>query len=188
MALKKPVKKKTNKKKLEEILDVAAEELIEVEQEDLPFKNNIPKNIIAITPEQITKEIETVRPQPEQVEIHESTEANDFEFTRNTLFKLLQKASIVTDGILNLCQEMEHPRTYEVAGQLIKTTSEVAKDFYALRKTQVDLKKAKVPGDDIPPDLGSTNQVSGGDTYILTGTTTEILDAIRKTKEPKINN
>lgn len=181
--MKKPAKKKkTSKQKLEDILGVAAEEL---NTKDFPFQGNIPKNIIAITPEEITQELSSVKNKEVSIIIPENTEENDFEFARTTLYNLIQKASRVTDNILNLCEEMGHPRAYEVAGQLIKTTSEVTKDLISLRKTQSELKKNKLPGDDILPDM---TENKNGDTYILSGTTSDILDAIRKSKEEKGNN
>ena len=50
----------------------------------------------------------------------------DFETGRENLYKLLEKGNEAIDGILNLAKEGEHPRAYEVAGQLIKTVSEVS--------------------------------------------------------------
>jgi len=49
----------------------------------------------------------------------------DFETGRKNLYNLIDKGNEAIDGILNLAKEGEHPRAYEVAGQLIKTVSEV---------------------------------------------------------------
>ena len=45
----------------------------------------------------------------------------DFETGRKNLYNLIDKGNEAIDGILNLAKEGEHPRAYEVAGQLIKT-------------------------------------------------------------------
>ena len=48
----------------------------------------------------------------------------DYKYTRNTLYGLVERGQDAIEGILDLAKESEHPRTYEVAGQLIKTVSE----------------------------------------------------------------
>ena len=44
----------------------------------------------------------------------------DYEYTRGNLYSLIEKGQEAIDGILELAQESEMPRAYEVAGQLIK--------------------------------------------------------------------
>ena len=53
----------------------------------------------------------------------------DFETGRKNLYNLIDKGNEAIDGILNLAKEGEHPRAYEVAGQLIKTVSEVSQNL-----------------------------------------------------------
>ena len=65
---------------------------------------------------------------------------SDFEIGRENLYKLLDKGNDAIDGILALAKEGEHPRAYEVAGQLIKTVADVSKDLLEL---QEKLKKIK---------------------------------------------
>ena len=50
---------------------------------------------------------------------------NDYRYQRENFYNLVDKGSTAIDGILELAKESEHPRTYEVAGQLIKTVAEV---------------------------------------------------------------
>ena len=64
----------------------------------------------------------------------------DFETGRKNLYNLLDKGNEAIDGILSLAKEGEHPRAYEVAGQLIKTVSEVSQNLLDL---QEKLKKIK---------------------------------------------
>ena len=64
----------------------------------------------------------------------------DFETGRKNLYNLLDKGNEAIDGILELAKEGEHPRAYEVAGQLIKTVSEVSQNLLDL---QDKLKKVK---------------------------------------------
>ena len=45
---------------------------------------------------------------------------NDYKYQRENFYNLVEKGSSAFDGILELAKESEHPRTYEVAGNLIK--------------------------------------------------------------------
>ena len=54
-----------------------------------------------------------------------NNESNDFEYQRQNFYSLVEKGQDAIEGILDLARESEHPRTYEVAGQLIKNVAEV---------------------------------------------------------------
>ena len=94
----------------------------------------------------------------------------DFETGRKNLYNLLDKGNEAIDGILNLAKEGEHPRAYEVAGQLIKTVSEVSQNLLDL---QDKLKKVK----DIP-DKGPKNVTNA----LFVGSTTELQKMLKKSK------
>ena len=94
----------------------------------------------------------------------------DFETGRKNLYNLIDKGNEAIDGILNLAKEGEHPRAYEVAGQLIKTVSEVSQNLLDL---QDKLKKVK----DIP-DKGPKNVTNA----LFVGSTTELTKLLKKKK------
>ena len=94
----------------------------------------------------------------------------DFETGRKNLYNLLDKGNEAIDGILNLAKEGEHPRAYEVAGQLIKTVSEVSQNLLDL---QDKLKKVK----DIP-DRGPKNVTNA----LFVGSTTELQKMLKEKK------
>ena len=54
---------------------------------------------------------------------------DDYQLARSTLRNLIYKSENTLDDMIELAKNSEHPRTYEVAGQLIKTVSDVAKDL-----------------------------------------------------------
>ena len=95
----------------------------------------------------------------------------DFETGRKNLYNLLDKGNEAIDGILGLAKEGEHPRAYEVAGQLIKTVSEVSQNLLDL---QDKLKKIK----DIP-DKGPKNVTNA----LFVGSTTELQKMLKGKKE-----
>ena len=66
---------------------------------------------------------------------------DDYEYQRRQFYNLVEKGSDAIDGILELAKESEHPRTYEVAGQLIKNVAEVTEKLGDLQKKMKDLKE-----------------------------------------------
>ena len=94
----------------------------------------------------------------------------DFETGRENLYKLLDKGNEAIDGILALAKEGEHPRAYEVAGQLIKTVSEVSQNLLDL---QEKLKKIK----DVP-NTGPKSVTNA----LFVGSTTELTKLLKNKK------
>ena len=66
---------------------------------------------------------------------------NDYKYQRENFYNLVDKGSTAIDGILELAKESEHPRTYEVAGQLIKTVAEVTEKLGDLQEKMRRLKE-----------------------------------------------
>ena len=94
----------------------------------------------------------------------------DFETGRKNLYNLIDKGNEAIDGILNLAKEGEHPRAYEVAGQLIKTVSEVSQNLLDL---QDKLKKVKEI-----PEKGPKNVTNA----LFVGSTTELQKMLKDKK------
>jgi len=69
----------------------------------------------------------------------ETDKDDDYQLARQTLRKLIIRGEDTLDEMINLAKNSEHPRTYEVAGQLIKTMSDVAKDLLHLQKQVKDI-------------------------------------------------
>ena len=65
----------------------------------------------------------------------------DYKYARENLYNLVERGQDAIDGILELSKETEHPRAYEVAGQLIKTVSETAEKLIDIQKKLKDLEK-----------------------------------------------
>mgnify|MGYP000226950768 FL=1 len=94
----------------------------------------------------------------------------DFDKGRENLYKMLEKGNDAIDGILALAKEGEHPRAYEVAGQLIKTVADVSKDLLEL---QEKLKKIK----DVP-NTGPKSVTNA----LFVGSTTELQKLLKNKK------
>jgi len=63
----------------------------------------------------------------------------DYEYTRGNLYSIIEKGQEAIDGILELAQESEQPRAYEVAGQLIKSVSDATDKLMDLQKKLKDV-------------------------------------------------
>ena len=65
----------------------------------------------------------------------------DYEYTRGNLYSIIQKGQEAINGILELAQESEMPRAYEVAGQLIKSVSDATDKLMDLQKKLKDVEE-----------------------------------------------
>ena len=67
----------------------------------------------------------------------------DYEYTRGNLYSLIEKGQEAVDGILDLAQQSDQPRAFEVAGQLIKHVSDVADKLVDLQKKVNEIENPK---------------------------------------------
>ena len=65
---------------------------------------------------------------------------NDYKYQRENFYNLVERGQDAIDGILELARESEHPRTYEVAGNLIKQVAEVSEKLGDLQEKMKKLK------------------------------------------------
>ena len=68
----------------------------------------------------------------------------DYDYTRGNLYSLIEKGQEAINGILELAQESEMPRAYEVAGQLIKNVADATDKLMDLQKKLRDIEEEKV--------------------------------------------
>ena len=65
----------------------------------------------------------------------------DYEYTRGNLYSIIEKGQEAINGILELAQESEMPRAYEVAGQLIKNVADATDKLMELQKKLKDVRR-----------------------------------------------
>ena len=94
----------------------------------------------------------------------------DYKYARENLYDLVERGQDAIDGILELSKETEHPRAYEVAGQLIKTVSETAEKLIDIQKKLKDLEKE---------DSSVTTQHN----HLYVGSTSELQKFLKKNKD-----
>lgn len=101
-----------------------------------------------IEPTEIKSEI--VKSEPVPVLKTQDTEQlqKDYEYSRGQLYSIIEKGQEAINGILELAQESDSPRAYEVAGQLIKNVGDVTDKLLDLQKKMKDInqeQKGSVP-------------------------------------------
>lgn len=70
----------------------------------------------------------------------------DYEYTRGNLYSLIEKGQEAIDNIIDLAQQSDSPRAYEVAGQLIKSVGDVTDKLIDLQHKMKKLKEEDVKG------------------------------------------
>ena len=65
----------------------------------------------------------------------------DYEYTGGNLYSIIEKGQEAINGILELAQDSEMPRAYEVAGQLIKSVSDATDKLMDLQKKLKDVEE-----------------------------------------------
>tara|TARA_Y100000004_G_scaffold102411_1_gene114894 strand:+ start:28011 stop:28451 length:441 start_codon:yes stop_codon:yes gene_type:complete len=94
--------------------------------------------------EVVSTEIQEVKSEnltPKKLQSDDITK--DYEYTRGNLYSLIEKGQEAINGILELAQESEMPRAYEVAGQLIKNVADATDKLLDLQKKLKDVNEEK---------------------------------------------
>tara|TARA_B100000902_G_scaffold389906_1_gene437901 strand:- start:320 stop:718 length:399 start_codon:yes stop_codon:yes gene_type:complete len=93
----------------------------------------------------------------------------DYRYARENLYNLVERGQDAIDGILELSKETEHPRAYEVAGQLIKTVADTAEKLIDLQKKVKDVESEE-------QKIGTQHN------HLYVGSTSELQKFLKKNK------
>ena len=118
-------------------------------------------DVLGITSD-IKQEIVDPKPLvPRPNDSYEDADA-DYKYSRENFYSLVERGQDAIDGILEVAKEGEHPRAYEVVGQLIKNVAEVTEKLADLHEK---MKKLKEVPDHAPKSV--TNALFIGSTKEL---------------------
>jgi len=98
----------------------------------------------------------------------------DYEYTRGNLYSIIEKGQEAINGILELAQDSEMPRAYEVAGQLIKSVSDATDKLMDLQKKLKDVNEESVA-------KGPTNVTNA----LFVGSTSDLSKLIKAQSDSK---
>ena len=93
----------------------------------------------------------------------------DYQYSRGQLYSIIEKGQETLDGVMELAQETNSPRAYEVAGQLIKNVSDATDKLIDLQKKLKDLNAE---------DKKSPSHVTNN--ALIVGTTAELQKLIKQ--------
>ena len=96
---------------------------------------------------------------------------NDYEYQRRNFYNLVERGTDAVEGILELARESEHPRAYEVAGNLIKQVADVTEKLGELQEKMKKLKEV--------PDHGPKNVTNA----LFVGSTAELQKMLKGKSE-----
>ena len=120
-------------------------------------------NVLGVTDVIGTTTREVTIPRPVLVpKTDEQDVDNDYKYQRENFYQLVERGQDAIEGILDLAKEGEHPRAYEVAGNLIKQIADVTEKLGDL---QIKMKKTKEVPNQAPKNV--TNALFVGSTAEL---------------------
>jgi len=94
----------------------------------------------------------------------------DYKYQRENFYNLIERGSDAIEGILEIARESDHPRTYEVAGNLIKQVAEVTEKLGDLQEKMKRLKEV--------PNTAPKNVTNA----LFVGSTAELQKVLRENK------
>ena len=102
------------------------------------------------------------------VDNKDETVDNDFKYARENLYNIIERGSDALNTLVDVANQSQHPRAFEVVGQLVKTLSDTNKDLLELQK------KVKIIKKDIP------DQPQNVTNALFVGNTSELQKMINK--------
>ena len=96
---------------------------------------------------------------------------SDYKYSRENLYSLVERGQDAIDGIVQLAKDTDHPRAYEVAGQLIKNVGEVTEKLLQLQE------KMKKLNDEV---VKTPSKVTNA---LFVGSTTELQKMLKKDRK-----
>jgi|TARA_B100000530_G_scaffold168869_1_gene106511 hypothetical protein len=90
--------------------------------------------------------VETPEKKLEKIKSTADDIKKDYDYTRGNLYSIIEKGQEALNGALELAQETESPRAYEVTGQLIKSISDATDKLLDLQKKLKEVEEDKSKG------------------------------------------
>ena len=122
---------------------------------------------IAEKPPKEIKKVEYVTPA-----VNENDDETDFQYARENLYNLIERGNDGLEELLEIAKQSEHPRAFEVVGQMIGKLTETNKELLNLHKSKKDIKT----------DSSGPKNVSNN---LFVGSTAELQKFLKKGKDAK---
>ena len=112
------------------------------------------------------------RTSPTNIKSGKEDVTKDYEYSRAQLYSLVEKGQEAVDGALDVAQQSDSARAYEVAGQLIKHVADTADKLIDLQKKMKDIDEVK--------DSKTTNVTNNS---LFVGSTADLQKMLKKMKK-----
>ena len=109
---------------------------------------------------------EKLNPDPNKV--RKLQEQSDYDYSRETLYDILQNGREAINEAIEVARSTEHPRAYEVLSKLLKDVGDVTDKLMDLNKKRRDIEEPAKQQNALPPGVNTmTNNVFVGSTSDL---------------------
>lgn len=98
----------------------------------------------------------------------------DYQYARGNMLNILEKGNQALDGMLDVADQSQHPRAYEVVATLIKTLADTNKDLIELAKKTKELER--MDGVEAPQTINNN---------LFVGSTSELQKLLKQSNEQK---
>jgi len=137
------------------------------------MNNNELDKTFNIESTEITHEVEVESLKPVEVENELDIKKDirkDYQYSRGNIYSIIEKGQEAINGALEMAQETESPRAYEVTGQLIKSVADAAEKLLDIQKKLKDIEEIK--------DTGPSNVTNA----LFIGSTADLVKAMKHQK------
>jgi hypothetical protein len=128
--------------------------------------NDFDENMSAIL-ETANNVVPTETPKDQVPVVHGNAKA-DFDYSRLNYYSLIEKGNEALEGIMQVAKESQHPRAYEVAGNMLKNLSDMTDKLMQLQHQMKQLEG---------PTKQETNVTV--DKAVFVGSTADLLKKIK---------
>lgn len=157
---------KNTNEKLEKLIDIAPPPVSTENIEIIPYQQSEILEICKPTETQLVPDFE-------------KDFIDDYETSRAALLKLLKDTDAMIRSIMMFASEGESARVYEVAGILMKTRADISMQLIELQKTRIEIQKKD---SEFGTQVGGNGKTNIQNAVIFQGTTQDVLDNIKKSK------
>jgi hypothetical protein len=102
---------------------------------------------------------------------------NDYKYARENLYNIIERGTDALNNIVDIAQQSQHPRSFEVVADLVRTLAGANKDLLAIQKQVKELQPENAPRGNVTNNLfvGTTKDI----TDLLAGTARNVTDKTR---------
>lgn len=168
------------------------DEILDIDATAIPLLDTNTGNVMVVTAAPGVPVVRKDKPAKDVIiiadKVPESTQDDDMAFARKRMRNIINAAEDAYEQLAELAVETQSPRAYEVLANLLKTTSEAAKDLIGTHKTKAEIHRIQ-NNNMTNYDRQHTENVNQGtqvhvDQVVFSGTAVELLDELAAIPRP----